>query len=305
MPREKNYSSNKGELLAIIFFINQWKYYLMGRTFILRTDHEAMKWIRTMNEPKGMILRWLELLSNYEFTVEFRKGKQHGNADALSRTKHATYPSSEEAEILEGDEKICTLYSMSLLELQQLQNADPKLYQVRQWIEKQGKPTGSAYKLLSPEMKAYANVFEQLFINKDNIICRTPLEPEKFKHPRICLPYREIDESVKIAHETGGHMGIDATVYRLVQQYYFPNMASHCKRILKQCLTCQQKNKTHDSQRHTYVHDMVGGPWEKISIDIVGPLKGDDLGNKYVFTVKDCFTRYLEAFPCKDIRTEL
>ena len=99
-------------------------------------------------------------------------------------------------------------------------------------------------------------------------------------------------------------MGIDATLYRIVQRYYFPNMTNHCKRVLKQCLTCQQKNKTQDIQRHTYIHDMVGGPWEKISIDIVGPLKLDNEGNKYIFTTKDCFTRYLEAFPCKNISTD-
>ena len=85
---EKNYSSHKGELLAAIFFIRHWKYYLGYRPFVLRTDHEALKWIRGIEEPKGMILRWLETLANHEFTVEFRAGKKHGNADSLSRTEH-------------------------------------------------------------------------------------------------------------------------------------------------------------------------------------------------------------------------
>ena len=54
---EKNYSSHKGELLAAIFFIRHWKYYLGYQPFVLLTDQEALKWIRGIEEPKGMILR--------------------------------------------------------------------------------------------------------------------------------------------------------------------------------------------------------------------------------------------------------
>ena len=39
-----------------------------------------MKWIKTMEEPQGMILRWLETLSRYDFDIIFRPGAQHGNA---------------------------------------------------------------------------------------------------------------------------------------------------------------------------------------------------------------------------------
>ena len=89
---QKNYSSNKGELFAVITFMKQWKYYLQCRPFILRTDHRALQWIRTMEEPQGMILRWLETLSNHNFIVQFRDGKKHGNADALSRCGHGDVP---------------------------------------------------------------------------------------------------------------------------------------------------------------------------------------------------------------------
>ena len=36
-----NYGSTKGELFAAIFFMTKWKYYLLGRPFRLRTDHQA------------------------------------------------------------------------------------------------------------------------------------------------------------------------------------------------------------------------------------------------------------------------
>ena len=56
-PREWNYASTKGELLAVIFFLQYYKYYLLHRPFILRTDNRALTWIRSLESPTGMILR--------------------------------------------------------------------------------------------------------------------------------------------------------------------------------------------------------------------------------------------------------
>ena len=36
-----------------------------------------------------MIQRWLDILANFDFKVTFRPGKDHGNADGLSRAPHA------------------------------------------------------------------------------------------------------------------------------------------------------------------------------------------------------------------------
>jgi transposase InsO family protein len=47
------------------------------------------------------------------------------------------------------------------------------------------------------------------------------------------------------------------------------------------------------------VSHVTGYPFQKISIDFVGPLPRSKRGNKYMLTVSDCFTRWLEAFPCR------
>lgn len=38
-----------------------------------------------MKEPKDRIARWIETLSAFEFVIEYRAGKKHQNADAMSR----------------------------------------------------------------------------------------------------------------------------------------------------------------------------------------------------------------------------
>jgi hypothetical protein len=85
---QANYSSNKGELTAIIHFLIAWKYYLQYRPFLLRTDHQSLTWIHTQDAPTGMIARWL-VLASFNFKVLHRAGTSHGNADALSRIELA------------------------------------------------------------------------------------------------------------------------------------------------------------------------------------------------------------------------
>ena len=103
-PRERNYAPTKGELLAVIFFLQYYNYYFLHRPFILCTDNRALTWIRSLESPTGMILCWLEILASFEFTVHHRKGTLHGNADSLSRAPHAALPTPLEEKILVSDE---------------------------------------------------------------------------------------------------------------------------------------------------------------------------------------------------------
>ncbi|CAG2211272.1 unnamed protein product [Mytilus edulis] len=59
--------------------------YLLGRKFKIRSDHQALIWLFRLKEPRGRIARWIEVLSAYNFSIEYRAGKKMGHADALSR----------------------------------------------------------------------------------------------------------------------------------------------------------------------------------------------------------------------------
>ena len=52
---------------------------------MVRSDHQALVYIFKLKEPKGRTARWLEVLSAYQFSVEYRKGIKHSNADTMSR----------------------------------------------------------------------------------------------------------------------------------------------------------------------------------------------------------------------------
>lgn len=85
---EKNYCITDKELLALRFFVEYFRQYLLGRQFTVRTDHQALVWLFKLKEPKGRIARWLEILSYFNFSVQYRPGPKHSNADALSRCEN-------------------------------------------------------------------------------------------------------------------------------------------------------------------------------------------------------------------------
>lgn len=82
---ERNYCVTDKELLAVRYFIEYYKQYLLGREFIVRTDHQALVWLFSLKESKRRIARWIEILSQYNFSIQYRPGKKHGNADSLPR----------------------------------------------------------------------------------------------------------------------------------------------------------------------------------------------------------------------------
>ena len=314
-PRERNYSSNKGELLAFIHFIHSWKYYLQHRLFLFRTDHQALQWLSTMKAPTGITARWLEALSGFLFAVVHRAGTAHGNADALSRCEHAREPTKEE--IAASNEEALHIIpqleptiaairtpvrQLSLEEIMRHQTADEDMKKVYTWVQHGEKPSKMDVRQESNEVRTYVALFELLHITPEGVLMRRAEEGEAVKEDRICLPESLQGYTIQIAHEdVGGHMGQKTTVERVNHRYYFPGIRKAVERFVGGCLVCQQKAGRGKDQKHTLVSVQEGNPWQKLSIDYVGPLETSKKGNKYLFTVKDCFTRWLEAFPMPKI----
>ena len=95
---ELNYCVTRKELLAVVFYCKQFRNYLLGRQFTIRTDHSALQWLRRTPIPIGQQARWLEILEEFDFEILHRPGRQHTNADALSR-KPCRQCQTEDAEV--------------------------------------------------------------------------------------------------------------------------------------------------------------------------------------------------------------
>ena len=73
------------ELLAVVNFTRHFRHFLLGRRFLLRTDHASLTWLTNFKEPEGMLARWITALAAFDFDMVHRPGKKHANADGLSR----------------------------------------------------------------------------------------------------------------------------------------------------------------------------------------------------------------------------
>lgn len=82
---EINYSTIEKELLAIVWATKYFRPYLFGRKFKIITDHKPLQWMMNLKEPNSRLTRWRLKLSEYNFSVVYKKGKTNSNADALSR----------------------------------------------------------------------------------------------------------------------------------------------------------------------------------------------------------------------------
>ncbi len=84
-PERRRYCTTRKELLAVVLFTRQFRHYLLGRKFIVRTDHHSLIWLMQFKHPEGQLARWLEELSQFDMVIEHRPGSKHTNADGLSR----------------------------------------------------------------------------------------------------------------------------------------------------------------------------------------------------------------------------
>ena len=83
--QEANYCITRREMLAAVYGLKQYRQYLLGRRFTLRSDHAALTYLRSTVEPVGQQARWLNFFEEFDFELVHRAGQSHQNADGLSR----------------------------------------------------------------------------------------------------------------------------------------------------------------------------------------------------------------------------
>ena len=82
---EKNYSTTEREALGMIYSINKFRHYLLGRKFTFHVDHSALLYLVNKQALTGRLARWMLLLQEFDFQIQHRPGVQHVVADYLRR----------------------------------------------------------------------------------------------------------------------------------------------------------------------------------------------------------------------------
>jgi len=82
---EQGYSPTERECLAVVWAVTTLRPYIERTRFVVRTDHNALRWLMNINDPTGRLVRWRLRLSEFDYTIVYRPGRVHQVPDALSR----------------------------------------------------------------------------------------------------------------------------------------------------------------------------------------------------------------------------
>ena len=86
LDRETRYSTIERELLAVVWAIQRFKYYLLGATFILEVDHKPLVYLNKFKGDNARLMRWALWLQAFHFQIVHIDGRDNVGADFLSRS---------------------------------------------------------------------------------------------------------------------------------------------------------------------------------------------------------------------------
>jgi hypothetical protein len=109
------------------------------------------------------------------------------------------------------------------------------------------------------------------------------------------------DEITKILEEhhstsIAGHEGFSKTYKSIKELYKWINMKNDIKKFIKSCIHCQiNKVNRHPTKAPMEITSTAKQPFEKIFLDIVGPLPITENGNRFILTFQDDLTKFSYA----------
>jgi hypothetical protein len=80
-----NYSMYDKELYALVRSLEMWQHYLWPKEFVLHSDHDSLKHIRSQVKLNRRHAKWVEFFESFPYVIKHKNGKDNVIVDALSR----------------------------------------------------------------------------------------------------------------------------------------------------------------------------------------------------------------------------
>jgi hypothetical protein len=272
LKHQSNYAVTELECLAVIFGVSKFRQYLLGNAFTIKVDHCALCHLMNLKDPTGKLARWRLLLSEYQFTIEYKSGKQHKNVDALSRA-----PVEGASDEYEDSPRI---FFVEEINMKQYQDEDT-------WCQS-----------IKAKLNADRPIYRNYHLINDILHRRIYFNDQIYE--LICLPEALRLSVLKACHDdkTSGHTGVLRTFSRLWKRYHFPKMERYVRKYVQKCVQCQKRK--HDNIKKGLLEPVeVEGPFDHIGIDFMGPLPETPRRNTHLIVGIDYLTKWIIAKPVK------
>lgn len=259
-PKAASQSVYEKEALAILEALKKWRHYLLGNPLIIKTDQQSLKFMTTQKLTEGIQHKLLLKLLEFDYTIEYKKGKENIAADALSRRDshgHAII--------------VCVPEWIEDVKLSYMQDTDsakllrkiakdvsiPPQYTIKDGIIKHG---SKIY------VGASTNMRLQLL--------------ENFHQSAI-----------------GGHSGAKATYQRIKRVFCWRHLKQMVQKFVAECPVCQLVKVEHVHPAGLLQPlPIPRTPWSCISLDFIEALPKSN-GKEVILVVVDRLTKYAHFIP--------
>ncbi|KAJ8952348.1 hypothetical protein NQ318_017242, partial [Aromia moschata] len=191
-------------------------------------------------------------------------------------------------------------------EVMKSQKKDNDLRLIRNWVKNGVRPTWQEVSRYGTTIKGYWAQWSSLCL-RDGLLHRKWESPDGVSAVyQLVLPKARIHQVLEELHSSpsGGHFGVTRTLARVRDRFYWVNCRRDVEEWCKRCDLCSAKKGPKTRSRGKMVQYLSGAPFERVAVDILGPLPVTDRGNKYLMVVMDYFSKWPEAVPLPNQEAE-
>ena len=325
-----NYPVTKKELYAVVYYVQYYRIFLLPRPFVVESDHRCLQYLASFKEPSGMIMRWLTILAEYNFEIVYRKGTSGPmkTADLLSRVDPAVvrevasiqFPNTTTPlPVYQGTPKPITSVKLNVasssdhppMAVCTADSTEDYWVNYCKVVEQDQKKDKNIVKLVllllaspeghklpaseSPMVRFYWSRRKNLQLNRGVLFYL-----DKMKVPRIVVPSHKTQDFLRLAHDhtTAGHRSAAKMLPLLRSRCHWYLMRADIIQHTRECRSCGFHNKPKRFKFQAPLNmTKTSFRFERLSIDMLGPLTRTSGGNTFALVGVCCFTKFAFSFP--------
>jgi len=243
----------------------------------------------TIKDPNARLVRWALKLQPFDFIIKYKNGKLHSDADCISR--HPLEPEDEDCGIP------VWISGVSMSDIPDIRNS-----QLKDSFSQKIRNILLDESISKRKKKYWSKRFEII----NDVVYKTFIKNREMIYAMV-IPKSMISNILFSCHDalTAGHMGTERTYKTISQRFYWPKMFESIRSYVKTCEKCQMNKvsncKPGGKMVLTNIADKI---FQKIGVDLVGPLPKTERNNKHIIVATDQLTKWVVAEPLANTTSE-